>query len=1172
MFDIQAAKNEGYSDEDIAGYLSKSRNYDLPGAIKEGYSHKQVIDYLSKSPSETVPSPKKEKSAEEFVDPTIALVPGFTAGKKLEEMEFPKKFVPGELWDISKTEAAGGLERNLGFLSGLVPFKEQIEGKKEWLSPDTAMEIAGLYAAGKAIPTVAKPIANKIRTLLRLPTKREIVPEMLKIISKKRGDEIWDWVDSIAEKEVPEVKPLEPLPPTPRPNEAMLVPPERIPPAIEPVPLKPEQLRYRAEINELRDIVLRAEPGRRIADAETGEQVAWGSSFPPGLSGKGYSKADIIQTIDKGMESQPLTERQQGIFDTVKRTANSMYREKVRLAQVEKIQPIKTGELEVGDKIKVHGETLKVTEKTPEGIVIKDGQEYKLDPYFDTIEGKRIGVRPSVEQLETVVKGGQVGPLPKYAEGSAINLEKIDTTDDVKHLLNNLTSDIEGDIGKHPISWEETRRQWVEQGLDANTLVKRFNRKQSFTAAEIDAVRTLNSDAIVQLHNKIRNLPYDKTQWDPNIRADLMDTLDLVRTTSQAASEAGRALNIHKRVLTEPGLSEQERFGRAITAISKKKGTTIEDIRLMNVLSKKGAARTDDIISSLKNVDFSDPSAVNDFVYKTTVAPWQRLSDKAFEIWINLLLSGPKTHLVYATSHALTAAESYPENVLSQAIESIRVPAAKVFPSLGEPVRERFFGENKEMLFSMSKAIQDANRKFVDVWKSGGEAFRWEERPSAFPLKAKRFLPTTSLGAMRAWFKTFLQSQSLSQFAYRAAAKEGITGEALRDTITELLEKGTPELLEAAAKKADVYTFQEELGKIGQVFVQARDVPGIRYFIPFVKTPFNIAKFALERTPLNIPRIVLKATKGELKGGALSDEAAKILFGSMVGFGTYLSAKAGLITGSGPKEKNQQDNLRSMGWQPYSLKIGDTYYSYGRLEPAASIVGIAADFAELEHSMNEDEKMNVAARLGGSIAKNITSKSFVMGFSQLTDAISDPERHGEKLFQGLAGSIIPAASYGATQATDPYYRKARSILDIVKSRIPLLSEEVPPRFNAWGEPMERPGEPIVRALSPVQVSEVKVSPADAELARLKLGFNLPSRKIGGLELTEGEYESMLQDGGAKAKAKVTNLVKGDWYKGLNDESKKNEIKKAMMEAHAGAREKLIITLPQERRVEIKKKK
>lgn len=48
-FDVAAARSEGYSDQEIAEHLAKSKGYDLSNALKEGYTPSQVIEHLAGS-------------------------------------------------------------------------------------------------------------------------------------------------------------------------------------------------------------------------------------------------------------------------------------------------------------------------------------------------------------------------------------------------------------------------------------------------------------------------------------------------------------------------------------------------------------------------------------------------------------------------------------------------------------------------------------------------------------------------------------------------------------------------------------------------------------------------------------------------------------------------------------------------------------------------------------------------------------------------------------------------------------------------------------------------------------------------------------------------------------------------------------------------------------------
>jgi hypothetical protein len=711
------------------------------------------------------------------------------------------------------------------------------------------------------------------------------------------------------------------------------------------------------------------------------------------------------------------------------------------------------------------------------------------------------------DSLILEVKGGATGELPKYAEGSAINLERLNTTEDVKQFINQRTKEAEEKIGKQKITWAQTRAEAEANGWDTKALRREWDKTGEISRAKIDATRQLNLNGITELQQMIKDLPYEKTTLTPEIRAKYLDVMDMIKVTSQMASEAGRSLNIHKRILSnDPAFKEASELQR-----------------VLKVLVGKGGERTDDLINGLKQIDLNDTAAVNQFIYNATNTKWQKLSKASFDLWINGLLSNPLTHIVNTTSNALTMAYQYPERLLGAAIESVRAKATGSAKGI-------FFGETAQDIFSVSKGLQDAVSRFAHTMRYGERVTKLDYPASAIPDKYAKYLPTRALMAEDAFFKGFIENQEMNRLAYRQAAKEGLEGKAFNDRIVNLLMHPTEQMLGDVVKRGQYLTYQKEVGEVGRLIFNARDkVPGLKYFIPFVKTPMNIAKFALERTPLNIPRLAARAISGDLKGAQLSEELAKPLMGTMLGTTVYQLAENGYITGGTPKNKAGREEKQNVGWQPYSIKIGDKYYSFARLEPLGSILGMAADMSQIKKEMTENDKFNLAAAIMGSITTNISNKTFMQGFTNMIQAISDPGRYGETAVKTLAGSAIPAVAGGVARSIDPQIRDIRGIKDTMQSRIPGLSESLPPKLTVWGEPAERPGSAVGRFLSPMQISQEKGSPIEKELTRLDLDIGYPSRKIKGVDIPQEQYWQMVKSAGEPAKKILDKMVtSGKW--------------------------------------------
>src|SRR5262249_12322137 len=63
-FDINAARQAGYSDDEILAHLTQTRNFDVNRAVSSGYSKDEIINYLSSRPDTSgnppgVPRPER---------------------------------------------------------------------------------------------------------------------------------------------------------------------------------------------------------------------------------------------------------------------------------------------------------------------------------------------------------------------------------------------------------------------------------------------------------------------------------------------------------------------------------------------------------------------------------------------------------------------------------------------------------------------------------------------------------------------------------------------------------------------------------------------------------------------------------------------------------------------------------------------------------------------------------------------------------------------------------------------------------------------------------------------------------------------------------------------------------------------------------------------------------
>ncbi len=182
----------------------------------------------------------------------------------------------------------------------------------------------------------------------------------------------------------------------------------------------------------------------------------------------------------------------------------------------------------------------------------------------------------------------------------------------------------------------------------------------------------------------------------------------------------------------------------------------------------------------------------------------------------------------------------------------------------------------------------------------------------------------------------------------------------------------------------------------------------------------------------------------------------------------------GRITGGGPADREHNASLRREDWRPYSIRIGDTYYSYIGAEPFSSVLSLVADATEAMavYDLGNATRNELATAVSLVVANQLTDKTFMQGFSNLVAVLQDPTRYTDKTINNFARSIVPRAVAQVERVIDPTVRDARTILDQMVSQIPGLSSTLPPRRNIWGQAKFSDGAAGPDMISPVYSNTV----------------------------------------------------------------------------------------------------
>lgn len=551
-----------------------------------------------------------------------------------------------------------------------------------------------------------------------------------------------------------------------------------------------------------------------------------------------------------------------------------------------------------------------------------------------------------------------------------------------------------------------------------------------------------------------------------------------------------------------------------------------------------------------------DQEVVEKLVTKGALA---RTGEAVRELWINALLSGPPTHAANALSNTSV--------MFLQMFE--RKAAGKLASILGHQ-DSVVAGEATALWHGMLEGFKDGMRYAWHTARYGEEKLRLPGNKvddmgvpaigaEAFSLDGSGFFgraadavgnvvrtPSRMLTASDQFFKAVAYRAEVRAQALRQATREvqsGVVPESMFKHRAAQLAADPPEHIKLAAGDTAAYsTFTNAPGRLAAALMRMkRDAPILNVVIPFVRTPANIFNFTLERTPL---APLFKHWRADIAaGGARRDLAmARMSAGTMVMLTAADMVMTGTISGGGPMNQEKKDALRRTGWQPYSVKVGDRWYAYNRLDPIGLTLSLAADSVELTANTDWDRRDTkttdeVIAAMLGAIANSTMSKSYMEGLSQLFEAVANPERGGMKQYlENLAGTLIPTGVAQVERVQDPYLREARTMLDAIRARTPGISDQLPARRDLWGRPISfESGMGVAWDFtSPVYTRKADAEPIDEEILKQGMNIQMPSRvqNFDGvpvdLDRHPGAYSRYLELAGNKLKHPAWGLGAKDF--------------------------------------------
>lgn len=535
--------------------------------------------------------------------------------------------------------------------------------------------------------------------------------------------------------------------------------------------------------------------------------------------------------------------------------------------------------------------------------------------------------------------------------------------------------------------------------------------------------------------------------------------------------------------------------------------------------------------------------------------------------WVNGLISGILTHTKYVAANALYAVT---ERGITTPIASI-IGKARELAGIGSDVDRVFFGEGMAATYGMLAATPTSFMTAARSVRAGMRVPLQSEielrnamiaRGEKVPASMERTInPVTGIatrpiggilgrvlgapgdvaGAIHTFFKVMGERAGIEAEAYHGAAAEGLNPTDAQFWVrrAELAANPTEAMRQKAVEEAYKSTFMQELGPKGQEWSRfSKGNPVLRWIFPFSHIPINLMKATYEYTPAAVLDGEMRAAlKGEHGQRAQDMAIARMAAGSSVMAWFTMQALNGRVTGDMPRgndeyDRRQRDVWKLEGKQPNSILIGDHWVSFNKFGPAGDLANIGANLGAVIQTLREgdDDAMTKATWRGTEAAAHlIVDEVGFQSLANLMEAVQDPDRFGPRWVASTVGSFVPFSSLMSQTASvmDPSMRDAKTVIDGLKYRIPLVRETLLPKRDWTGAPIDNPQYGNI-----LRQTRVNVNAVDMEAVLLGIHAAPPPDRVGTVKLPPHMYDEYQVAAGLLTRQSLEQIIRQPNYYNL----------------------------------------
>jgi GNAT superfamily N-acetyltransferase len=532
-----------------------------------------------------------------------------------------------------------------------------------------------------------------------------------------------------------------------------------------------------------------------------------------------------------------------------------------------------------------------------------------------------------------------------------------------------------------------------------------------------------------------------------------------------------------------------------------------------------------------------------------TVSFGRNMQARLATLYINNILSGLPTLAVNVTSGWLKMIETIVERYGAGVVGYARGG----FDKYELIAAHRSVLATKVMFTSAFKVAAAAFKEGLpqtDVFMRSEIAMRAGNAPGL--IENAITLPSRGILTVDEYFKHIFYQQELTARAVEIAAGKvrafGLTGKMADDIFEqefkEVMSNPTDAVRLDAIENARYQTFQNNLeSSLGNALIRATNgTPALKFVIPFVRTPANIAKQALlERTPLALAR--KKVWKAIREGDRAGNTVAVRTFLALGAFTFFFNeALEGRLKGSfvgRGSNKNTADLDKQTNYTWNGVQ-------FSRLDPYGTVLGLTADLAALYQDWRlrlgaDDPESSVPDQLGlafaniiGILSENVLDKTYFKGISDAVEAIANAESAPQFLnnyISNLGANLIPYSSLQRQFARthDEYAREAFDFSDRLMAQTPWERQNLPYRRDYLGRPIKEVERLGPDWLSPILIAKDDPDPVARALAGLEMSYRMPERDLDGVPLNAQQYSFLLEKRGQFIYDRLSRKIEsGSW--------------------------------------------